>query len=70
MNTKLELIVDGAGCQSCVDAIEGALKASDGIETASFDLDSKTAVVMGNRPVEDLISIIDEAGYDATLKAQ
>jgi len=68
MNTTL-LLVDGAGCQSCVNAIEGALRAAEGIEEASFDLASKTATVTSSRTASDLIAIIDEAGYDATIKA-
>lgn len=68
MSTTIELIVEGAGCQNCVDAIEGALNKAEGIESAKFDLESNTATVVGGRSVADLISIIDEAGYDAAAK--
>jgi len=68
MSTTIELLVEGAGCQNCVDAIEGALNGSEGVESAKFDLESKTATIVGNRSVADLVSIIDEAGYDAAEK--
>ena len=69
MSKTVSLLVDGAGCQSCVNAIEGALRGADGIEEANFDLASKTATVKTDRSSDDLIAIIDEAGYDASLKA-
>lgn len=68
MSKTVSLLVDGAGCQSCVNAIEGALRGSEGIEEASFDLASKTATVKTDRSIDDLIAIIDEAGYDAQPK--
>jgi len=68
MSTTIELIVEGAGCQGCVDAIEGALNGAEGIESATFDLESNIATVVGDRSVADLVSIIDEAGYDAAEK--
>ncbi len=68
MSGTIELLVEGAGCQGCVTAIEGALRATDGVVEAHFDLESKTAAVVTDRSVADLIAAIDTAGYDAVLK--
>lgn len=69
MSQTLEFIVEGAGCGSCVKAIEGALNAAEGVSSASFNLESKTATVDTDLSADQIISIIDEAGYDSALKA-
>lgn len=69
MSKEMEFTVEGAGCGSCVKAIEGALNAAEGVEKARFDLDSKTASVTTSLTPDQIVSLIDEAGYDAELKA-
>ena len=69
MSQTLEFKVEGAGCGSCVKAIEGALNAVQGVSKAKFDLASATATVETELTADQIVGIIDEAGYDAALKA-
>ncbi|WP_428244012.1 heavy-metal-associated domain-containing protein [Gynuella sp.] len=64
MSNVVEMNIEGAGCQNCVNAIEQALKDVDGVATASFDLAKGIATVEGNADTEQLKAAIEEAGYE------
>jgi len=44
-----ELIIEGAGCASCVGKIEGALKAVSGVEHAEMNFAQRTVSVQGRQ---------------------
>lgn len=60
-----ELIIEGAGCASCVAKIEGALKNTAGVSDATMNFAQRTVIVTGNVPVEALINAVENAGYQA-----
>jgi copper chaperone CopZ len=64
-----EFAVEGMHCGSCVALIEETLGESEGVATASVDLDSGRAVV-GYQPtvigVDAIRTIITDTGYPAT----
>ncbi|MBV1919432.1 MAG: heavy metal translocating P-type ATPase [Pseudomonadales bacterium] len=62
---QTELIIEGAGCASCVGKIESALKALPGVTDAIMNFAQRTVTVEGNASVETLITAIEVAGYNA-----
>jgi Cu+-exporting ATPase len=66
-----ELIIEGAGCSSCVAKIEGALKQVAGVEVADMNFAQRTVSVTGSSLATDaaLISAIEKAGYRAKSAA-
>lgn len=67
--TEIALSIDGMMCQHCVAHVKKALEGVDGVQSASVDLDSKSAVVTSDSDNSDaLIAAVKEAGYEAKLK--
>ena len=64
-----ELIIEGAGCASCVGKIESALKAVSGVESAEMNFAQRTVSVIGNAAASDLLKAVEKAGYNAKLAA-
>lgn len=60
-----ELIIDGAGCASCVGKIETALKNVNGVDNAQMNFALRTVVVDGEVDSEDLVQAIESIGYNA-----
>ncbi|KXS42896.1 MULTISPECIES: cation transporter [unclassified Candidatus Frackibacter] len=60
---EVTITVRGMSCGHCKNAVEEALNALDGVESAEVDLDAETvAVSYDGLEVEDLKSAITEAG--------
>ena len=57
--------VAGMSCMHCVGAVKKALEAVDGVESADVNLEQADAAVIGDVPMEELISAVTEAGYQA-----
>ena len=57
-----ELIIEGAGCASCVSKIENALKSVDGVIDASMNFAARTVTVSGAANAESLIGAIEGVG--------
>ncbi|WP_236987382.1 heavy metal translocating P-type ATPase [Marinagarivorans cellulosilyticus] len=64
-----ELIIDGAGCASCVGKIEGALKAVSGVQHAEMNFAQRTVSVSGTAPSDVLVQAIERAGYNAKVSS-
>ncbi|MEQ8956221.1 MAG: heavy metal translocating P-type ATPase [Pseudomonadales bacterium] len=60
-----ELIIEGAGCASCVGKIEGALSKVPGVERAEMNFAQRTVSVDGEVMVEALVKAVEKAGYNA-----
>ncbi|KAK9766013.1 Cu(2+)-transporting P-type ATPase [Basidiobolus ranarum] len=59
--------VEGMTCQSCVRAIEQALKPLDGVDSVSVDLDAKQATVVYDQAVinkQFIIGTIEDCGFE------
>jgi len=59
------LIVDGAGCASCVSKIERALAAVPGVEHAEMNFADRTVLVTGRATSDALVTAVEGAGYNA-----
>lgn len=64
-----ELIIDGAGCASCVGKIESALKAVPGVDSAEMNFAQRTVSVSGSAQAETLVRAVESAGYNAKIGA-
>ncbi len=64
-----ELIIEGAGCASCVSKIESALKAVPGVESAEMNFAQRTVSVAGTAQAETLVKAVEKAGYNAKITA-
>lgn len=67
LNNKQELLIEGAGCASCVGKIEQALNAVPGVEAAAMNFAQRTVNVTGLVSAEALIRAVENAGYKARL---
>ena len=69
MNKSIEpsqdLIIEGAGCASCVGKIEQALTNTAGVESAEMNFALRTVSVTGEVASEVLIKAIETLGYNA-----
>ena len=70
-STDIELIVEGAGCASCVAKIESALAAVPGVKRAEMNFAQRSVSVSGSADSARLIRAIESAGYNAkTVNAE
>ncbi len=63
------LIIEGAGCASCVSKIEKSLNAVPGVTSAEMNFADRTVCVTGDASGEQLIKAVEQAGYNATVAA-
>ncbi len=65
---KKKLLIEGMGCQRCVNHIKEALEGISGVKSAKVNLEEKYAEVELSQDVgEDIFkAAIDEAGYELT----
>lgn len=60
-----ELLIEGAGCASCVNKIEAALQRVKGVSKAEMNFAERTVAVLGSASVKELIKAVEQAGYNA-----
>ncbi len=64
---KITLNVKGMSCNHCKMAVEGELKALDGVDNAVVSLENNNVVIdydEGKVSIEKLKDAIEEAGYE------
>jgi Cu+-exporting ATPase len=64
------LMIEGAGCASCVGKIESALKRVPGVQDASMNFAERTVTVSGEVSGETLVRAVEQAGYGARAAEQ
>lgn len=60
-----ELLIEGAGCASCVSKIENALNKVPGVVNAEMNFAQRTVSVSGDAATDSLIHAVEQAGYEA-----
>ncbi len=60
-----ELLIEGAGCASCVGKIETALNKVPGVSNAEMNFAQRTVTVSGVVDSANLITAVENAGYHA-----
>ena len=69
--TKTSLNIQGMHCNSCASGIQMVLQSTDGVLSASANYDSKKGEVEFDEEktnLENIIKIVEQLGYKATLK--
>ncbi|WP_105190196.1 heavy metal translocating P-type ATPase [Pseudoalteromonas sp. T1lg48] len=64
-NANQQLLIEGAGCASCVGKIEAALKKTPGVVSAQMNFADRTASVTGTASTQALIAAVESVGYNA-----
>jgi len=69
MNTQTttQLLIEGAGCASCVGKIEKALKTVAQVDQAEMNFADRSVMVTGEVEVASLLEAVEKAGYHAIL---
>ena len=60
-----ELTVEEMTCEGCEGIVEDAVEEVDGVESAEADREADAVTVEGDADVEELVTAVDMAGYDA-----
>lgn len=64
---RVELNVEGMTCGGCVNSIQNALNARDGVASATADLESKRVTIEFDPALiqkAGLVAAIEDAGFD------
>ncbi|WP_105200922.1 heavy metal translocating P-type ATPase [Pseudoalteromonas sp. T1lg10] len=64
-NVNQQLLIEGAGCASCVGKIEAALKKTPGVVSAQMNFADRSVLVTGTASTQALIAAVESAGYNA-----
>lgn len=64
------LLIEGAGCASCVGKIEKALNHVAGVEQAVMNFAQRSVAVTGDVAAQHLVDAVEAAGYRAKLVEQ
>ncbi|WP_196139319.1 heavy metal translocating P-type ATPase [Aliikangiella sp. G2MR2-5] len=67
LSLTTELLIEGAGCASCVGKIENALNSLEDVESATMNFAERIVTVEGTASTEQLISAVEIAGYNAKV---
>ncbi len=59
--------VEGLMCEKCVARLTNVLQANDNVQQAMVSLAEKTATVETDCDAESVKTLIEDAGFDATL---
>lgn len=68
MSNTLIFDVKNMKCGGCTAAAQSAVIKLDGVQSASFDLDSATGTVVGDVDPQQVIDALTAEGYPATRK--
>ncbi|WP_350432290.1 heavy metal translocating P-type ATPase [Shewanella sp. H8] len=65
--TTTQLLIEGAGCASCVGKIEKALNSVAQVDQAEMNFADRSVMVTGNVDVANLLEAVENAGYHAIV---
>jgi copper ion binding protein len=66
---EMVLLIEGMGCQHCVDHVESVLKQVTGVRSVQVDLARKKATVAADQTVStaQLKNAVENWGYEVTV---
>jgi Au+-exporting ATPase len=70
IETTVALPITGMTCASCAGRVERALKAVNGVRSATVNLATETAEVTGIAPADVLVGVVEKAGYGVSATAK
>lgn len=62
------LTVEGMSCEGCESTVAEALESVDGVTDVAVDHEADSATVEGTAATSDLVSAVEDAGYDASAE--
>lgn len=62
------LTVEGMSCDGCESTVTDALESVDGVTDVEVDHEADSATVEGTAETEELVTAVEDAGYDATAE--
>lgn len=66
MDMAQTLTVEGMTCEHCEQTVEEALEEVEGVTSATADRDAESATVEGSAALDELVTVVEDAGYDAS----
>ena len=60
------ITVEGMTCEHCEQTVEEALEEVDGVTSAIADRNAESATVEGAAESDDLVTVVEDAGYNAS----
>jgi copper chaperone CopZ len=66
MDMTQTITVEGMTCEHCEQTVEEALEEVEGVTSATADRDSESATVEGSAERDELVTAVEDAGYDAS----
>lgn len=69
MSVQTQYYVQGMKCGGCIDNGNKALAEVPGFESAEFDLEAGTALVLGDVDPQAVCLALGNAGYPAVVKS-
>ncbi len=71
MAERIDLVIEGMGCEGCVQAVRTALEKVPGVRAVQVDLAAGRATVEHERvEAAALVRAVEKAGYDARPAGQ
>ncbi|NRP36944.1 copper exporting ATPase [Marinobacterium sp. xm-d-579] len=67
---NIKLYVEGMNCGGCVSSIQEALAADTVISEVSVELDSKTVSLATEKSIDEVLSLLQDAGYESEVVNQ
>ena len=61
------ITVEGMSCGHCEQTVEEALEDVAGVTSATADRDAESATVEGSAELDELVTVVEDAGYDASV---
>lgn len=58
------ITVRGMSCEGCESAVEDALTAVSGVNSVEVDLEADSVTVEGTADTDELVTAIENAGYE------
>ncbi|WP_424832962.1 heavy metal translocating P-type ATPase [Ruegeria sp.] len=67
-SSQTQIKITGMSCASCVGRVESALQSVAGVQDATVNFATKTALVTYDGPLPDVVRALDSAGYPAATQ--
>ena len=61
------ITVEGMSCGHCEETVEAALESLADVKTASADHETDAVDIEGSAQTDDLLSAVEDAGYEAAV---
>jgi len=68
--SNIKLYVEGMNCGGCVSSIQDALAIDPAISEVSIELDNKTVSLATEKSIDEVLSLLQDAGYEAEAVKQ